>query len=867
MDTQAPSASALAFPALPASVEYPDLFRWQQEALDAWHAAERRGVIQAVTGAGKTRVGLVAASEAFRIGMRTLIVVPTMELQRQWVHALRAHDARMRVGLLGGGRHDRFADHHVLVAVVNTAATHEGRDQGVLGGTYHGLIVADEVHRYAAPAFVKALSAQFAWRLGLTATYERSDHGHEHELDPYFDGVVSRLWYDRALEDGVIAPFELHFAGVPLTPGERQAYDQNSAVISRAGMALENYLGIPRSDPTAFMTSVTRAARSSAQGPAEALARSFVKALSKRQQILAEARHKKGILRTLAPAIARSAGALVFSLTVDAARQARAQLHDADIAAALIHSEMNKEDRRRALDDFRYHRARAIIAAKVLDEGIDVPVADLAINMASHRQQRQLVQRLGRVIRRKPDGAAGRFIHVFAMHTIEDPERSGSSLFEAVTPYAQQVHHWTLPRDADALVTALVTNSQAGAHSRPRPEALTSDTLEPGEPTSAAPLGTTGDGLSAESHERGATRPQRSSPDDQSTESDGDDAPYRLPSSDTDLPLSQDAVADYLARIGTYPLLTAVEEVELAKDIEAGLYAQHLLRTALFPSRRARRDCERMVQCGLRAQDRFIRANLRLVVSIARHYTGQGLEFLDLIQEGNLGLYRACQKFDYATGYKFSTYATWWIRQAITRALADQGTTIRIPVHMVERMRTIVGARRRLVHKHDRTPTADEIAEDAQCTVEEVTQALRYLHMQPVSLSSLMDSSSESEPLLHSLMDHRDRSLVVPDPAHVVHAARMRYEFQITLEELLTYREQEVLGLRYGFHGEEYTLEAVGARFSVTRERIRQIQKQALEKLAAATTHQAADMPAPPEAGTNADRPSGTRESVGLAPS
>ncbi|WP_272905265.1 sigma factor-like helix-turn-helix DNA-binding protein, partial [Sediminivirga luteola] len=134
-------------------------------------------------------------------------------------------------------------------------------------------------------------------------------------------------------------------------------------------------------------------------------------------------------------------------------------------------------------------------------------------------------------------------------------------------------------------------------------------------------------------------------------------------------------------------------------------------------------------------------------------------------------------------------------------------------------------------------------------------------------IGAAVPSSSESEPLLHSLMDHRDRSLVVPDPAHVVHAARMRYEFQITLEELLTYREQEVLGLRYGFHGEEYTLEAVGARFSVTRERIRQIQKQALEKLAAATTHQAADMPAPPEAGTNADRPSGTRESVGLAPS
>ena len=260
---------------------------------------------------------------------------------------------------------------------------------------------------------------------------------------------------------------------------------------------------------------------------------------------------------------------------------------------------------------------------------------------------------------------------------------------------------------------------------------------------------------------------------------------------------SSDPVRMYLRDIGRVPLLTAAEEVSLAKRIE-------------------RRD--------MSAKAALIEANLRLVVSVAKRYVGRGLAFLDLIQEGNLGLIRAVEKFDYRKGYKFSTYATWWIRQAITRAIADQARTIRVPVHMVETINRLSRVQRQLLQDLGREPSIDELAEELEVTPERVRE-IQKVAQEPVSLETPVGEDDDSE--LGDLIEDRQ----VQGPADAV-TTLMRHE---ELEEVLshlTHRERKVLELRFGLRGEEpRTLEEVGQRFGVTRERIRQIEAKTLNKL------------------------------------
>jgi RNA polymerase primary sigma factor len=288
---------------------------------------------------------------------------------------------------------------------------------------------------------------------------------------------------------------------------------------------------------------------------------------------------------------------------------------------------------------------------------------------------------------------------------------------------------------------------------------------------------------------------------------------------------TNDPVRMYLKEIGRVALLTAQEEVWLAKRIEAGVFATERLKKAagkLSPDKLM--EEEWLERDGAMAKRHLVEANLRLVVSIAKRYVGRGMAFLDLIQEGNLGLIRAVEKFDYKKGYKFSTYATWWIRQAITRAIADQARTIRIPVHMVETINKLVRIQRQLLQDYGREPTADEIGLQMELSPEKVRE-IQKISQEPVSLETPIGEEEDSH-----LGDF------IPDDEAVVPLERASFKLlQEQLESVLhtlTGREKEVIRLRFGLvDGQPRTLEEVGKKFGVTRERIRQIESKTLSKL------------------------------------
>jgi RNA polymerase primary sigma factor len=302
---------------------------------------------------------------------------------------------------------------------------------------------------------------------------------------------------------------------------------------------------------------------------------------------------------------------------------------------------------------------------------------------------------------------------------------------------------------------------------------------------------------------------------------------------DEDLPAARaavvgataDPVKDYLKQIGKVPLLSAGQEVELAKRIEAGLFAEEKL-TEGSPdlSADARIDLEWIAEDGRRAKNHLLEANLRLVVSLARRYTGRGMLFLDLIQEGNLGLIRGVEKFDYTRGYKFSTYATWWIRQAITRAMTDQSRTIRLPVHMAEAINKLARVQRQMLQDLGREPTPEELAAELDMTPEKVIEVQKY-GREPISLHTPLGEEGDSE--LGDLIE--DSQAIQPGEA---------VSFTLLQEQLhsvlgtLSEREAGVVSMRFGLtDGQPKTLDEIGKVYGVTRERIRQIESKTMSKL------------------------------------
>ncbi len=285
-----------------------------------------------------------------------------------------------------------------------------------------------------------------------------------------------------------------------------------------------------------------------------------------------------------------------------------------------------------------------------------------------------------------------------------------------------------------------------------------------------------------------------------------------------------DLVRHYLREIGRVSLLTAADEVQLARRVEAGVFARERLDLDTTLSAENRWELETIERDGGIAKRHLIEANLRLVVSIAKRYAGRGLPFLDLVQEGNLGLMRAVEKFDYTKGYKFSTYATWWIRQAVTRALADQARTIRVPVHVVEMINKIIRMQRSMIQEHGREPTPEELGERLDLTADRVREAMRFA-LDPVSLHTPVGEAEDSE--LGDLIEDVDAA----SPADAASASMLRSHLDQILETLGD-REKRVVQMRYGLaDGNPHTLEEVGQVFGVTRERVRQIEANTLAKL------------------------------------
>ncbi|MCQ9385737.1 sigma-70 family RNA polymerase sigma factor [Brevibacterium moorei] len=793
-------------------ISNPHLWEWQVEALTNWYAAGCRGVVEAVTGAGKTMIGITAAFEAFKAGIRTLVIVPTAELQIQWQERLATTIPEARVGTLGNGRHDSLDSCDVLVAIINSAARHE-----LLSAHQSGMLIADECHRYGAPSFVKALSERFHYRLGLTATYTRSDDAQKFTLDPYFGGVVFRLWYDRALRDGVISPFKIAFVGVQLTSGERSVYEDTTSRITKLGAGLKARLKLDHASANRFFTAIHRlASREHDQSPNCIMARKYLEAVSRRQQLLAGARGKQALLSQLSTVVTSSNGTLLFSETIGTSDVSANVLRGCGILTEVVSSVATPVERRKALQSFGASRVKALCAPRVLDEGIDVPAADLAIIVSGSKQARQSIQRLGRVIRRKADGGCGRLVLLYAANTVEDPTVRTAHPLIGILPWAhrhavfteRQVHDLRRFLKQEFIQSAQPAAGGRGEANR-QPKDAAAEAGEVIEPSA----------------------PARSSKIVLREEPDEDDLPSSNDRSRCDEHIGEqafdgDLLKFYLAQVGETPLLTADEEVELSKRIEAGLFARHLLQTENIRTRRRGLDLEWAVAEGADAYNLFLRSNLRLVVSIAKRYlhAGHKLDLLDLIQEGNSGLVRAVQKFDYTQGNKFSTYASWWIRQAVSRAIADLGRTVRLPVHMSDQVSVARACRNR-----DSCKEHDHVKVDL---VERV---------QPISLDDILEHSIPYGPLDEwvSLADRIiiDEVYVVPDPAEIVVAESVRVWNARKFDEILSYLPERdryiILGRAGCLTGEKMVLEELGKIFGVTRERIRQLENKAMKALRA----------------------------------
>ena len=326
-------------------------------------------------------------------------------------------------------------------------------------------------------------------------------------------------------------------------------------------------------------------------------------------------------------------------------------------------------------------------------------------------------------------------------------------------------------------------------------------------------------------HRAAEAKPGAETPDEESgfvlRDDDDDDAPAQQV---VTAGATADPVKDYLKQIGKVALLNAEQEVELAKRIEAGLFAEEKLNSGEQLDPKLKRELWWIAQDGKNAKNHLLEANLRLVVSLAKRYTGRGMLFLDLIQEGNLGLIRAVEKFDYTKGFKFSTYATWWIRQAITRAMADQARTIRIPVHMVEVINKLARVQRQMLQDLGREPTPDELAKELDMTPEKVVEVQKY-GREPISLHTPLGEDGDSE--FGDLIE--DSEAVVP--ADAVSFTLLQEQLHSVLDTL-SEREAGVVSMRFGLtDGQPKTLDEIGKVYGVTRERIRQIESKTMSKL------------------------------------
>lgn len=776
-----------------------DLYDWQRDALIAWDDANRVGVVQAVTGAGKTRVGLAAIEDAMRSGRQSVVIVPTLALVQQWAASIAQllPSARLRaVGATGEQSWD------VMVTTVQSAMRRSALTQR------GGLVVADECHRYGAETYSLALNSAYEWRLGLTATLERGDDGDE-ILHSYFRGICFDLGYDRATSDELIAPFRFAFASVPLSAAERAEYDTLDHDLKSMRLPLIEQFGVPASPVAEFLKGVSALADDRSPGSGGGLARRYMALFSRRKALLAETRMKFLALDGLSRAVRESAGTIVFTQTQDAARSAADLLAAAGCSAAAVHAELDADEREQRLDMLKKGQIVALTAPRILDEGVDVPDADLGVVMASNRSRRQMIQRLGRVLRRR-DGKVARFVVLYAEGSVEDPFASDRvpDFYEEALPWAQAHEKFDLGAGELPQLLEFLGVSTDGAARRamtqlaeaagPRPSASTVDEIEaPTTPEPQRPV------QLPRTRERFLRAPRGAF-----------------------LDATQDSVKDYFKALGRTPLLSADEETYLGRAIEAGLYAEQLL--VIEAMHHSAADLIRVKETGDLAKQWMIVSNLRLVVSLAKRHTGRGMLFLDLIQAGNEGLIRAVEKFDYQQGNKFSTYATWWIRQSITRAMADEADTIRRPVHFVDKFNQVENLRRRTGQSwQEFLCDHPDGVEDHQVSREDLVRMAR-LARPIISTEWLTDELADS--WVGAAIDRAQAALDEQVTSSLVQTQEVQALFDVL--EMVQPVGAFVLRCRFGFQtGEPETLDVIGQRRGVTRERIRQLEKKAIDFL------------------------------------
>lgn len=422
----------------------PVLHAWQAEALDAWAKHGRQGVVEAVTGTGKSRVGVEAIREALADDFDVVVVVPTTALVEQWERTLKNAGIAGVLTTLAGSR-PTWLRHQVIVGTVQ--ALYQAHPQRADGKV---LIVADECHRYGAAEWSRALAAGYRRRLGLTATFERNDEGIA-VLQGYFGGgPVFRIGFPEAIRTSVVARYDVKLMGVDLTPEERLAYDDAEDRVRETRIKLLA-ADFPAQPFGAFMTEVQRAAEGDPDPTIEDVARRYLKAFSDRVDVMASAQGKSEAMDLLAPAVGSSRGALVFTRRKEAAEELAETLRDHGVAAHPIHSGHTATQRRERLAGLKTGRLQALVAPTVLDEGVDVPDVDLGIVMSGSKSRRQMIQRMGRVLRRKADGRKATFIVVFARGTAEDLSAADGQegALDLILESADKVFH--LDRDGQLL--------------------------------------------------------------------------------------------------------------------------------------------------------------------------------------------------------------------------------------------------------------------------------------------------------------------------------------------------------------------------------------------------------------------------------
>ena len=417
------------------------LYKWQERALAAWIAAGQRGVVEAVTASGKSRLGVAAAAMELDSGGRVVVLVHTAELLRQWRRLLKLGllqcgiDAA--IGILGGGSTDSLASHRILVATVQSAA-----DKRLLACSANCLLIADEVHHHSAETWRHALQDGFVHRLGLTATYERDDDGVERILDPFFGGKCYQLTHKEALADDIIARFTVAFVGVDLTAAEASDYRAASRKMRRHRKKLICGHGVPAEPHGAFIQHVTRLAKSTAAGAR--LAGFYLSAMTERRGLLAVATGKLAKLRDLAPAIRCADRTILFTQTRPAAMNAVDMLAACGVRGAVLDGKMDGAERDQVFTAFEHGEHELVAAPQLLDEGVDCPAADLALVLAASRSRRQMIQRLGRILRKKVDGRLARLVIFYARDTFEDPGKGGHEAFiDVVSGVADEVRHFS----------------------------------------------------------------------------------------------------------------------------------------------------------------------------------------------------------------------------------------------------------------------------------------------------------------------------------------------------------------------------------------------------------------------------------------